>query len=785
MLRWIAVALCSVGLIACGGGGGRGSGGSGNDDPGGNPPPPQPQPQPQSISFAEPGPVYKFAGDVSYANVATGGSGTGAVTYSSDTPAVVTVEASTGAVTIVGLGSAQITASKAADANYTAAQASYTLRIAPRTVDMTAWIGPADAEITFAPEAAALEFTRSSDPRCDPNLYTLCAHGIQSAITTANVVDSTANFSGPAIYWMKHGTHTTHGVMAPDARTEPGYAYPNLVTFNGKLWLWNRFGSSYQVWSSVDGLNWRLENGAAPGIEGSRLLVFNNALWVVGTRDRSWIAEVWRSADGQTWSEVPQSLPRAGRTHAGATVHNGRIWLAGGNDGTGTLNDVWSSEDGSTWTQATAAAAFSPRMHLELTSFAGRLWVIGGWGPGTAADIWSSADGATWTQETASPAFGSRFEHKIVTSAETMWLIGGRDGYQSARRDVWSSTDGRAWTLVTADAEFPPLGQHAAALWNDTLWVHVPATTAMWSSPDGAQWTKQTVSAAIPGAAAAESAAAFEGRIWMIDVEFRIWSSADGFSWRQELHEAPTATTSLGATGMLLLASADRLFLVGGLTWVAPNYERELWASSDGRNWSRLTDTLPVRGDGHVQLLQFNGQLWAFGSPHTDAAAAEVWSSPDGIGWTRVAATPEFAPRYAHQVLAYDGRMWAIGGATPPSNPQDDVWFSTDGATWTRVDTPTGLPAGTFQSSLAFDTGMCVYGLFQATLMHTAWCSSDGRTWQKRADDVPIGGPRTVLDGTIFAIGRTEARFWSSDQVWKSTDGFTWRLGYRNSLRFP
>jgi len=774
MFRWIALALCAVGSSACGGGGG------GGNNPGGNQPPPQPQTQ--SIAFAQPGTVYKLLDNVAYSNVATGGSGTGAVTYSSDTPTVATVDPNTGAITMIGLGSAQITANKAADPNYTAAQATYTLRIGPRTVSMTAWIGASDAEITFGPEAATLDFTRSSDAKCDPGRYTLCDNSRQETITTLNVVDSIADVTRPAMYWMKHGTHTTHGVMAPDARQFPGYAHPDMVIFQDRLWLLSRFESFYQLWSSDDGRNWRLENSVLPIIEGSRLLVFKNALWVVGTRDRNWDEEVWTSTDGKTWSEVPQTVPHAGRTYAGATVHNGRIWLAGGANGTDTLNDVWSSEDGATWTQATAAAPFTPRMYLELESFAGRLWVIGGWGPGAAPGIWSSADGVSWTQEAADAEFGSRFDHRIVTSNDRMWLIGGFDAGQTAHRDVWSSTDGKSWTLITDDAEFPTLAGHAAALWNGTLWVLPPATNVLWSSSTGTQWTKQSVSAVAPGARAA-TASAFKGRLWMIDEEYRVSSSPDGISWTPELRESPR--TSMSPTGMQLVALGDRLLLVSGLKYVAPNYVRELWASSDGRSWSKLMEALPVRGDGQPQLLQLNGQLWLFGSSHTDPFAAQVWSSPDGTSWTQVAATPAFAPRSGHQVMAHNGRLWAIGGRTPPANDVDDVWFSTDGATWTRVDTPTGLPAGVFQSSLAFDSGMCVYGLFPVQYLRTAWCTTDGRSWTKRADNVPINGPRSVLDGNLFSIGFSETPYAGEDQIWKSTDGFTWRKGYHNTLRFP
>ena len=59
---------------------------------------------------------------------ASGGKGTGAITYTSDTPTVATVDAS-GVVTIVGAGAAIITATRASDANYRAATATYSLTV--------------------------------------------------------------------------------------------------------------------------------------------------------------------------------------------------------------------------------------------------------------------------------------------------------------------------------------------------------------------------------------------------------------------------------------------------------------------------------------------------------------------------------------------------------------------------------------------------------------------------------------------------------------------------------
>ena len=55
------------------------------------------------------------------------GLGSGAVTYKSSKPAVATVDPDSGEVTILAVGETTITATKAGDANYNLATASYTL----------------------------------------------------------------------------------------------------------------------------------------------------------------------------------------------------------------------------------------------------------------------------------------------------------------------------------------------------------------------------------------------------------------------------------------------------------------------------------------------------------------------------------------------------------------------------------------------------------------------------------------------------------------------------------
>jgi hypothetical protein len=87
------------------------------------------------IVFAEPT-VNKLLSDAAFMVTPTTSS-TGAITYTSATPAVATVDASTGLVTLLTAGSTVITASQAADATYCAATAPYTLNVAPTTPTIT------------------------------------------------------------------------------------------------------------------------------------------------------------------------------------------------------------------------------------------------------------------------------------------------------------------------------------------------------------------------------------------------------------------------------------------------------------------------------------------------------------------------------------------------------------------------------------------------------------------------------------------------------------------------
>ncbi|MCL2031302.1 MAG: family 43 glycosylhydrolase, partial [Oscillospiraceae bacterium] len=100
---------------------------------------------PQHIEYAE-DVVHKIYGDAPFTNPLTDeADGTGEVTYESDDTDVATVDED-GEVTIVGAGTATITATKAACAEYEEAQATYELEVLAKelTVDVEAVYNPAE-----------------------------------------------------------------------------------------------------------------------------------------------------------------------------------------------------------------------------------------------------------------------------------------------------------------------------------------------------------------------------------------------------------------------------------------------------------------------------------------------------------------------------------------------------------------------------------------------------------------------------------------------------------------
>lgn len=107
-----------------------------------------------------------------------------------------------------------------------------------------------------------------------------------------------------------------------------------------------------EVWSSADGVNWKQHSPDVPWLNRQfhEVAVFDDKLWVlegfrlnynlysdgVGPYGGN-LNDVWYSADGETWHEVPDT-PWARRHAASVFVYDNALWMVAGNN---MQPDVW------------------------------------------------------------------------------------------------------------------------------------------------------------------------------------------------------------------------------------------------------------------------------------------------------------------------------------------------------------------------------------------------------------------------------------------------------------
>jgi hypothetical protein len=156
--------------------------------------------------------------------------------------------------------------------------------------------------------------------------------------------------------------------------TAPAQGLTAMGVFNGRVYAAStNWGAVPTVFSSGDGLNWRVSTSTLLGVGGdgfTTMAAFQGKLYV----GSSW--GVLTTSDDVNW--VKNSLTTITR---GATVFNGKLYMGE------IYGGIYSTPDGNTWTKQVTL----PINVMSLMSFNGRLYAAGA--PGV---IWSSADGTNW-----------------------------------------------------------------------------------------------------------------------------------------------------------------------------------------------------------------------------------------------------------------------------------------------------------------------------------------------------------------------------------------------------
>ena len=233
---------------------------------------------------------------------------------------------------------------------------------------------------------------------------------------------------------------------------------PMTIAFRDQMWFmggWTNgrlagHGATNEVWSSIDGANWdRVSHaGWSPRIAAA-IVEFHGRMWILGGTenyyfgdDKSLKNDVWSSVDGKEWRTETEVAGWSPRAYHQAVVLNDKIYVMGGGNYVPqyeSKNDVWSSSDGRTWTQVTENAQWSSRLWFSSVTYRDRMWVLGGWSNNPSknlGDVWSSKDGRDWQQLKSNVIWKERHEHSAYVFKDKLWVAGGHA--QPLNNEVWS-----------------------------------------------------------------------------------------------------------------------------------------------------------------------------------------------------------------------------------------------------------------------------------------------------------------------------------------------------------
>ncbi len=267
------------------------------------------------------------------------------------------------------------------------------------------------------------------------------------------------------------------------------------------------------------------------------------------------------------------------------------------------------------------------------------------------------------------------------------------------------------------------------------------------------------------------------------------WQSTDGLTWSREPassafvhaavagHIAEYVVHGLGRHAQLLVAvgadQASDQSAGSAFAW---------YSTDDGRTWTRAN--VSGASNAAIYAVTWSQMGWvavgANGYPGMGtqlglAKGPAVWRSSDGRTWTRITNTPTNDVAIASSVVVTPAGGYVAAGTMVPSAGGEAIWTSTDGTTWKQD------PGASFANASASATS---HGVFAggATFQGAAAIAetSDGRTWRQTVMDPPPGAGTSVagvaeLGPLLIAIGiEPSGNTAFRTAVWTSTDGRQW-----------
>ena len=603
-----------------------------------------------------------------------------------------------------------------------------------------------------------------------------------------------------------------NGFIAPWSTREDHQA----VSFNNALWLLGGDSGGTlknDVWKSVDGATWTQVDSNGSSATGDlnapwsaryahEVVLFNNAIWLLGGYDGTHKNDIWKSMDGTSWTEVITTGAKwSGRNGHQVVSFNNTLWLLGGNDGS-FKNDVWKSADGETWTQVDANgsesglnAPWSPRRTHEVVLFDGAIWLSGGDQGGRKNDVWKSTDGAIWTQVDANGSadgrnapWDARNDHQVVSNNNALWLLGGSGNNNTRKNDIWKSTDGTIWTQVDANGSEDGLNApwsgrlaHQVVSFNNALWLlggnDGSVKNDVWKSLDGSIWTGGDASAIITSGTVdvntigtytiTYSSTNVEGNAAAPKTRAYIVTAAAVVD--TEAPDAPTLSLKQSSNSGI---NTDGITNDNTPTITISNAETGSTINITATKQGATSVTGTSAGNGDVTLSTLSDGEWSITAIATDAS--ENTSDPS----TALVITIDTA---VPVITVNPTTITLEAGSTPPNFFEG---VSTNDGSENGLIAP--WSARNVHQVVSFNNALWLLGGYDGSLKNDIWKSTDGATWTQvdsngSSATGDLNAPWSArehhqvvsFNSALWLLGGIDGGGDKND-IWKSMDGITW-----------
>ncbi len=266
-------------------------------------------------------------------------------------------------------------------------------------------------------------------------------------------------------------------------------------------------------------------------------------------------AQIWRTSNGQSWSQVTPSWTVSNTEVLCALPFDSRLYVGTGNFDEG--GEIW-RYNGTSWQQV-ASGGFGDANNYGFTAFtvlSNDLYVatanvppaLGGTGNGV--EIWRSANGnpGSWQQVNEDGfGVGPTFPDLVMDVFDGRLYVGiSRIQDTTSIAELWRSQDGIHWTAVFTDGLGDAGNTHVSAMaefkGNFYIGLRNPNGGQVWRSEDGVNWSAViTDGLGNPQNSRPYGLIAFGKHLYLVfsnvNTGAEVWQSKDGETWRQVVAE--------------------------------------------------------------------------------------------------------------------------------------------------------------------------------------------------------------------------------------------------------